>query len=78
MCIYKLESNLTRLCIPKWYMSLAEKQAFKWIRNELHDLKIKLLSHDKVIDIPCIIRDGFHYDSTSDCKPHPKKANESR
>ena len=35
----KLTRNLNRRYIPKCDLSRAEKETFKWIQNEYHDLK---------------------------------------
>ena len=39
MSIHKLSRNLNRLCITECELRRAEKEASKWIKNELHDMK---------------------------------------
>ena len=70
----KLTSNVIRLYISNCHGSRSAKEALKWIRTELHCLKLKLLSRDKVIRIPYKIH--MHmliYDTTSKCKHYLKK-----
>ena len=39
MSIYKLSRNINRLYIPEFPLRRAEKEATKWMKNELYDLK---------------------------------------
>ena len=69
MSIHKLSNNVNRLYFPKCHPSRAEKDALKWIWNELHYLKSNCCHVRKVLHIPYKVHmHMFQYGITCDCK----------